>query len=62
MITGPKIILCSICIIIISLHEGSYVAEIDMEPIEQETGWSPYLSLDDLRIISCNQQARIIRL
>ena len=29
------------------VHEGNYVAEIDVELIEQNTGWSPYLSLDD---------------
>jgi hypothetical protein len=29
------------------LHEGSYVAEVDVELIETDSGWSPYLSLDD---------------
>ncbi len=29
------------------VHEGNYMADIDVELIEQETGWSPYLSLDD---------------
>lgn len=29
------------------IHEGSYVAEVDIELIETEKGWSPYLSLDD---------------
>jgi hypothetical protein len=29
------------------IHEGNYVAEIDVELIQQDTGWSPYLSLDD---------------
>ena len=29
------------------IHEGNYVAEIDVELIYSETGWSPYLSLDD---------------
>ncbi len=29
------------------IHEGNYVAEIDVELIYTETGWSPYLSLDD---------------
>ncbi len=29
------------------IHEGHYVAEIDVELIEQDTGWSPCLSLDD---------------
>jgi hypothetical protein len=29
------------------VHEGRYVAEVDVEVIEAETGWSPYLSLED---------------
>ncbi|MHB9027630.1 MAG: hypothetical protein ACYC9O_02555 [Candidatus Latescibacterota bacterium] len=29
------------------VHEGKYMAEVDVELIEDETGWSPYLSLDD---------------
>ena len=29
------------------VHEGNYVAEVDVELIETDTGWSPYLSLDD---------------
>jgi hypothetical protein len=29
------------------VHEGSYIAEVDVELIELEGGWSPYLSLDD---------------
>lgn len=29
------------------VHEGQYVAEVDVEVIEDETGWSPYLSLED---------------
>jgi hypothetical protein len=29
------------------VHEGDYVAEVDVELIDSETGWSPYLSLDD---------------
>jgi hypothetical protein len=37
------------------IHEGRYVAEVDVEVIEDDTGWSPYLStadackLDDVR-------------
>jgi len=26
---------------------GKYVAEVDVELIEADSGWSPYLSLDD---------------
>jgi hypothetical protein len=29
------------------VHEGQYVAEVDVELILADTGWSPYLSLDD---------------
>ncbi len=29
------------------VHEGSYIAEVDVEIIDSNDGWSPYLSLDD---------------
>jgi hypothetical protein len=29
------------------VHEGEYVAEVDVELIETDTGWSPCLSMDD---------------
>jgi hypothetical protein len=29
------------------IHEGQYVAEVDVELIDMNKGWSPYLSLDD---------------
>ena len=29
------------------VHEGKYIAEVDVEILEDETGWSPYLALDD---------------
>lgn len=29
------------------VHEGKYIAEVDVELIEDDTGWSPYLSLED---------------
>ena len=29
------------------VHEGSYVAEVDVELIETDDGWSPYLSVED---------------
>ncbi|MGH6635316.1 MAG: hypothetical protein ACRED0_03985 [Gammaproteobacteria bacterium] len=29
------------------VHEGTYVAEVDVELIETDEGWSPYLSLED---------------
>jgi len=37
------------------VHEGQYVAEVEVELVEDDTGWSPYLSvvdaykLDDVR-------------
>jgi len=29
------------------IHEGDYVAEVDVEFIDTDDEWSPYLSLDD---------------
>jgi hypothetical protein len=29
------------------VHEGQYVAEVEVSLIETEEGWSPYLSLED---------------
>jgi hypothetical protein len=29
------------------VHEGTYVAEVDVELLETGDEWSPYLSLDD---------------
>ena len=29
------------------VHEGEYVAEVDVELIETEGDWSPYLSVED---------------
>ena len=29
------------------VHEGRYVAEVDVDLIEDEGAWSPYLSIDD---------------
>jgi hypothetical protein len=31
------------------VREGKYAAEVPIELIEEEGGWSPYLSLDDAR-------------
>lgn len=31
------------------VREGTYVAEVDIELIEEDNGRSPYLSLDDAR-------------
>ena len=29
------------------VHEGQYIAKVDIELIDTDEGWSPYLSLDD---------------
>lgn len=29
------------------VHEGEYVAEVDVEILDTGEGWSPYLSLED---------------
>ena len=29
------------------VHEGKYVAEVDVELLEDNTEWSPYLSVED---------------
>ncbi len=31
------------------VHEGQYAAEVEVDLIESETGWSPCLSLEDAR-------------
>lgn len=31
------------------VREGSYAAAVDVELIEEDKGWSPYLSLNDAR-------------
>lgn len=29
------------------VHEGTYVAEVNVELLEDDTGWSPYLTVED---------------
>ena len=29
------------------IHEGDYVAEVDVELFDTDRGWSPYLTLDE---------------
>jgi len=29
------------------VHEGRYVAEVEIVLVEDDTGWSPYLSVED---------------
>jgi hypothetical protein len=31
------------------IHEGQYAAEVDVELLESQEGWAPYLSLEDAR-------------
>jgi hypothetical protein len=31
------------------IHEGPYAAEVPVELIEDDTGWAPYLSLEDAK-------------
>jgi hypothetical protein len=29
------------------IHEGQYAAEVDVELVDTDEGWSPYLSIED---------------
>lgn len=29
------------------IHEGDYAAEVEVELVESDEGWSPYLTLED---------------
>jgi hypothetical protein len=39
------------------VREGKYAAEVPVELIEDETGWSPYLSLDDVEKLDAVRDA-----
>jgi hypothetical protein len=39
------------------VHEGQYIAEVDIDLIEEDTGWSPYLSLEDAQKLDEVRQA-----
>ena len=39
------------------IHEGRYIAEVDVELLEGDNAWSPYLSLDDARKLDEIRQA-----
>lgn len=39
------------------VHEGKYAAEVPVVLIEDETGWSPYLSLEDATKLDTVRQA-----
>jgi hypothetical protein len=39
------------------IHEGQYAAEVDVELIESEEGWAPYLSLEDAQKLDTVREA-----
>jgi len=39
------------------IHEGEFVAEVDIELIDAEEGWPPYLSMEDARKLDDVRQA-----
>ena len=39
------------------VREGPYAAEVDVELIEVDDGWSPYLSLDDAHKLDTVREA-----
>jgi hypothetical protein len=39
------------------IHEGQFVAEVEVEVIEDETSWSPYLSLADASRLDAVREA-----
>ena len=39
------------------IHEGQFAAEVPVELIEEEGGWSPYLSLDDANKLDAVRKA-----
>lgn len=39
------------------IHEGPYAAEVDIEWLESDTGWSPYMSLADAQKLDAVREA-----
>ena len=39
------------------IYEGQYIAEVNIDLIEENTGWSPYLSLEDAQKLDEVRQA-----
>jgi hypothetical protein len=39
------------------VREGQYVAEVDVELIESDEGWSPYLSLEEAEKLDSVREA-----
>lgn len=38
------------------IHEGHLVAALEVSLLEDETGWSPYLSVEDARLLKIRRQ------
>ena len=39
------------------IHEGRYAAEVEVELIDDDTGWAPYLSVGDARKLDAMRAA-----
>ncbi|MBE3097608.1 MAG: hypothetical protein IMZ44_10855 [Planctomycetes bacterium] len=39
------------------VQEGEYVAEVEVEIVESDEGWAPYLSLQDARKLDAVREA-----
>ncbi len=39
------------------IHEGNYAAEVDIEWLDGDTGWSPYLSVADAQKLDAVREA-----
>lgn len=39
------------------IHEGDYVAEVDVAVIDSEEGWAPYISLNDASLLDDIREA-----
>jgi hypothetical protein len=39
------------------VHEGDYVAEVEVALVESEEGWSPYLTLDEVEKLDQMREA-----
>ena len=39
------------------VHEGEYVAEVEVQLIESAEGWAPYLSLEDAQKLDEEREA-----
>ena len=44
------------------IREGDFVAEVDVHLVEEEGGWSPYLSLEDAGKLDAQLATRLYRL